>query len=172
MLARRIIPCLDVRAGRVVKGVRFVELSDAGDPVELARVYEARGADELVFLDITATVEGRKAMRDVVSVVAAELTIPFAVGGGVHGVVGETYRSTAPRFERRTSYARPPTISVVSASSWRSMHAGTSQATDGKSLSTADGHQPAAMPLRGRPRARGSAPARFCSRGALPRGRR
>jgi cyclase len=83
MPARRIIPCLDINAGRVVKGVRFVELADAGDPVELARTYESRGADELVFLDITATLEGRRAMRDVVAAVAAELTIPFAVGGGV-----------------------------------------------------------------------------------------
>jgi len=77
---------LDIKAGRVVKGVRFVELADAGDPVELARIYEARGADELVFLDITATIEGRRAMRDVVRAVAAELTIPFAVGGGVSTV--------------------------------------------------------------------------------------
>ena len=88
MLVRRIVPCLDVRAGRVVKGVRFVELSDAGDPVELARLYERRGADELVFLDITATVEGRLAIFEVVRAVAAELTMPFAVGGGVNGVEG------------------------------------------------------------------------------------
>ena len=80
------MPCLDIKAGRVVKGVRFVELVDAGDPVELARLYEARGADEVVFLDITATLEGRRAMRDVVRAVAAELTIPFAVGGGVKTV--------------------------------------------------------------------------------------
>ncbi|MGB8205935.1 MAG: HisA/HisF-related TIM barrel protein, partial [Candidatus Baltobacteraceae bacterium] len=66
MLARRIVPCLDIKAGRVVKGVRFVDLTDAGDPVALARLYEERGADELVFLDITATIEGRRAMRDVV----------------------------------------------------------------------------------------------------------
>ncbi|GAC1423248.1 MAG: imidazole glycerol phosphate synthase subunit HisF [Vulcanimicrobiaceae bacterium] len=86
MLARRIIPCLDIKAGRVVKGVRFVELADAGDPVELARRYEAAGADELVFLDITATVEGRGATLAVVRAVAAELTIPFAVGGGIRTV--------------------------------------------------------------------------------------
>jgi cyclase len=86
VLARRIIPCLDVKAGRVVKGVRFVALADAGDPVELARVYERRGADEVVFLDITATLEGRRAMHEVVRAVAAELTIPFAVGGGVASV--------------------------------------------------------------------------------------
>jgi imidazole glycerol-phosphate synthase subunit HisF len=86
MLTRRIIPCLDIKQGRVVKGVRFVNLMDAGDPVELARLYEACGADELVFLDITATIEGRRAMLDVVRAVAAELTIPFAVGGGVGSV--------------------------------------------------------------------------------------
>ena len=86
MLARRIIPCLDIKDGRVVKGVRFVDLTDAGDPVELARRYENEGADELVFLDITATVEGRGATLEVVRAVAAELTIPFAVGGGVRTV--------------------------------------------------------------------------------------
>ena len=86
MLVRRIVPCLDIKEGRVVKGVRFVELSDAGDPVELARRYENEGADELVFLDITATVEGRRATLAVVRAVAAELTIPFAVGGGVQTV--------------------------------------------------------------------------------------
>jgi cyclase len=86
MLVRRIVPCLDIKDGRVVKGVRFVELRDAGDPVELARAYEASGADELVFLDITATVEGRKATREVVRAVAEELTIPFAVGGGTSTV--------------------------------------------------------------------------------------
>jgi len=86
MLVRRIVPCLDIKEGRVVKGVRFVNLADAGDPVELARRYEHEGADELVFLDITATVEGRNATLAVVRAVAAELTIPFAVGGGVKTV--------------------------------------------------------------------------------------
>jgi len=110
MLAPRIIPCLDVKAGRVVKGVRFVELSDAGDPVELARVYEARGADELVFLDITATVEGRKAMRDVVAAVAAELTIPFAVGGGVNGVedVRDLLRAGCDKVSLNSAAVRSP----------------------------------------------------------------
>ena len=70
MLTRRIIPCLDVQGGRVVKGVRFVELVDAGDPVALARLYDAEGADELVFLDITASVEGRSTMEDVVTRIA------------------------------------------------------------------------------------------------------
>ncbi|HEX9376949.1 MAG TPA: imidazole glycerol phosphate synthase subunit HisF [Actinomycetota bacterium] len=82
-LARRLIPCLDVDAGRVVKGTRFVDLRDAGDPAELAARYDREGADELVFLDITATVEGRDAMRDVVTRTAEEVFIPLTVGGGV-----------------------------------------------------------------------------------------
>jgi cyclase len=83
MLAKRIIPCLDVKDGRVVKGVNFVELRDAGDPVEHARAYDAAGADELVFLDITASYERRDILLDVVRAVADQVFIPFAVGGGV-----------------------------------------------------------------------------------------
>jgi imidazole glycerol-phosphate synthase subunit HisF len=86
MLAKRIIPCLDVAEGRVVKGINFVELRDAGDPVEQARIYDAAGADELVFLDISATHEGRKTMRSVVRAVADELFIPLTVGGGISTV--------------------------------------------------------------------------------------
>ncbi|MFP7377245.1 imidazole glycerol phosphate synthase subunit HisF [Bacillus paralicheniformis] len=84
MITKRIIPCLDVKDGRVVKGVQFVELKDAGDPVELAEVYDREGADELVFLDISASHEGRKTMVDVVERVAAKLAIPFTVGGGIN----------------------------------------------------------------------------------------
>lgn len=83
MLTKRIIPCLDVKDGRVVKGIQFLELRDAGDPVELARAYDEQGADELVFLDISASNEGRKTMVDVVKSVASELAIPFTVGGGI-----------------------------------------------------------------------------------------
>ncbi len=83
MRAVRVIPCLDVDAGRVVKGVRFVDLVDAGDPVELAARYDAEGADELVFLDITASAHERDTMVDVVSRTAAQVFIPFTVGGGV-----------------------------------------------------------------------------------------
>lgn len=83
MLAKRIIPCLDVKDGRVVKGVNFVNLRDAGDPVELAAVYDREGADELVFLDISASVEGRATMIEVVKKTAEEITIPFTVGGGI-----------------------------------------------------------------------------------------
>jgi len=83
MLARRVIACLDVKDGRVVKGTRFVNLRDAGDPVELATVYDREGADEVVFLDITASHEGRGIMEDVVRRTAEALTIPFTVGGGL-----------------------------------------------------------------------------------------
>jgi cyclase len=83
MLAKRIIPCLDVTAGRVVKGIKFVELRDAGDPVELGVFYDAAGADELVFLDITASYEERKTMVDVVRRTADQVFIPLTVGGGI-----------------------------------------------------------------------------------------
>jgi imidazole glycerol-phosphate synthase subunit HisF len=86
MLTKRIIPCLDVKDGRVVKGIQFLELRDAGDPVELARIYDEQGADELVFLDISASHEGRKTMVDVVKAVASELSIPFTVGGGINSL--------------------------------------------------------------------------------------
>jgi len=85
-LAKRIIPCLDVHAGRVVKGVRFVELRDAGDPVEIARKYDAAGADELAFLDITASSDARDTMVDVISRVADQVFIPLTVGGGVRSI--------------------------------------------------------------------------------------
>jgi len=86
VLARRIVPCLDVHAGRVVKGVNFVNLRDAGDPVEAARAYDAAGADELVFLDITATFEARSIMLEIVKRVAESVFIPFTVGGGVRSL--------------------------------------------------------------------------------------
>ena len=83
MLAKRIIPCLDVRDGRVVKGVNFVNIRDAGDPVELARFYSDQGADEIVFLDITATVEARKTVADVVRRTVQQVFVPVTVGGGI-----------------------------------------------------------------------------------------
>jgi len=86
MLAKRIIPCLDVNRGRVVKGVNFVNLRDAGDPVELAAVYDREGADEVVFLDITASAEGRDIVLDMVRRTAEQVFIPFAVGGGIRTV--------------------------------------------------------------------------------------
>lgn len=86
MLAKRIIPCLDIDAGRVVKGVKFEGLKDAGDPVEIARRYDEQGADELVFLDISASHEGRDTLLDTVSAVASQVFIPLTVGGGVRSV--------------------------------------------------------------------------------------
>ena len=86
MLAKRIIPCLDMTQGRVVKGIQFVNFRDAGDPVKLAKEYDKQGADELVFLDITATVENRGILLDVVRKTAKEVVIPFSVGGGVRTV--------------------------------------------------------------------------------------
>ncbi len=86
MLKKRIIPCLDVKNGRTVKGVNFVNLKDAGDAIELAKIYDVSGADELVFLDISATDEGRETMLDFVKKVAKEISIPFTVGGGISSV--------------------------------------------------------------------------------------
>jgi cyclase len=86
MLKKRIIPCLDIKDGRTVKGVNFINLIDAGDPVELAKVYVKQGADELVFLDITATIENRKALAGLVERIASEINIPFTVGGGIDTV--------------------------------------------------------------------------------------
>lgn len=85
-LAKRIIPCLDVTAGRVVKGVNFLELRDAGDPVEIAKRYDDQGADELTFLDITATSDGRDLILDIIEAVASQVFIPLTVGGGVRAV--------------------------------------------------------------------------------------
>lgn len=86
MLTKRIIPCLDIKNGRTVKGVNFLELRDAGDPVELAEIYAKSGADELVFLDISATEERRKTLSDLVLRVAEQINIPFTVGGGIASV--------------------------------------------------------------------------------------
>ncbi|MCD8402815.1 imidazole glycerol phosphate synthase subunit HisF [Tenacibaculum finnmarkense] len=86
MLKKRIIPCLDIKNGRTVKGINFVDIKDAGDPIELAKQYVKDGADELVFLDITATLENRKTLVDLVEKIAQEINIPFTVGGGISTV--------------------------------------------------------------------------------------
>ncbi len=86
MLKKRIIPCLDIKNGRTVKGINFVGIRDAGDPIELAKKYVLEGADELVFLDITATIENRKTLLELVSNIAREINIPFTVGGGINTV--------------------------------------------------------------------------------------
>jgi len=110
MLSRRIIPCLDVTAGRVVKGVRFQELRDAGDPVECAAAYDAQGADELVFLDITASSDGRRIMRDVVAATAERCFMPLTVGGGLRSAddIGAMLRSGADKVSLNTAAIADP----------------------------------------------------------------
>ena len=112
MLAKRIIPCLDVNDGRVVKGINFVNLIDAGDPVEQAIIYDKAGADELVFLDITATHEGRDTMHDVVRRVADSIFIPFTVGGGIRTVedMRETLLAGADRVGINSAAVKNPNL--------------------------------------------------------------
>ncbi|WP_168118489.1 imidazole glycerol phosphate synthase subunit HisF [Paenibacillus sp. HB172176] len=112
MLAKRIIPCLDVKDGRVVKGVNFVNLRDAGDPVELAAIYDREGADELVFLDISASVEGRATMIEVVKQTAGEITIPFTVGGGISHVddMKRLLRAGADKIGINTAAVKNPSL--------------------------------------------------------------
>jgi len=112
MLAKRIIPCLDVKDGRVVKGVNFVNLRDAGDPVELAALYDREGADELVFLDISASVEGRATMIEVVRQTAGEIAIPFTVGGGISEVedMKRILRAGADKIGINTAAVRNPQL--------------------------------------------------------------
>jgi len=112
MLSRRIIPCLDVTAGRVVKGVRFQELRDAGDPVESAAAYDAQGADELVFLDITASSDGRKIMHDVVAATAERCFMPLTVGGGLRTVadIEAMLKSGADKVSLNTAAIQNPDL--------------------------------------------------------------
>jgi cyclase len=110
MLAKRIIPCLDVKAGRVVKGVRFVELKDAGDPVETARAYDADGADELCFLDITASHEERKILLDVVGRTAEQVFMPLTVGGGIRTIddIRDLLKAGADKVSINTAAVQHP----------------------------------------------------------------
>jgi imidazole glycerol-phosphate synthase subunit HisF len=118
MLKKRIIPCLDIKDGRTVKGINFVNLIDAGDPVGLAKIYVNQGADELVFLDITATIENRKALAGLVERIAAEINIPFTVGGGIDTVedVSILIKAGADKVTMNSSVVRrPELISEVAA---------------------------------------------------------
>ena len=110
MLTKRIIPCLDVKDGRVVKGVSFVELKDAGDPVDAAKAYEEQGADELVFLDITASHEKRKTILDVVEETASEVFMPLTVGGGIRTLddIKELLRSGTDKVSINTTAVEDP----------------------------------------------------------------
>lgn len=118
MLAKRIIPCLDVTNGRVVKGVNFVELRDAGDPVEIARRYDEQGADEITFLDITATSDGRDLMLGIIEAVASQVFIPLTVGGGVRALedVRRLLNAGADKISMNSSaVANPQLVSDASA---------------------------------------------------------
>lgn len=112
MLTKRIIPCLDVRAGRVVKGTNFIGLRDAGDPVELASLYDREGADELVFLDITASVEKRKSMLDVIDRTASCVFMPLTVGGGISSVedMRNCLHAGADKTSLNTAAVQDPTL--------------------------------------------------------------
>jgi len=117
MITKRIIACLDIKDGRTVKGTRFVNLRDAGDPVELAAEYARQGADELVFLDITATVEKRKTLSELVNRIAHHINIPFTVGGGISSVedVSVLLQNGADKISVNTSaFKRPELISELS----------------------------------------------------------
>ena len=112
MYTKRIVPCLDVKDGRVVKGTNFVELRDAGDPVELAKVYDTKLADELVFLDITASSDNRSTMVDVVERVASEVFIPFTVGGGIRTVedIRTMLKAGADKVSLNTAAVKNPEL--------------------------------------------------------------
>ncbi len=111
-LKKRIIPCLDIKNGRTVKGINFLDIRDAGDPVELAKKYAADGADELVFLDITATEEKRKTLSELVKKVAAEINIPFTVGGGINSLEDAEFviKSGADKVSLNSSAVKNPQL--------------------------------------------------------------
>ncbi len=117
MHTKRIIPCLDVKGGRVVKGTNFVELRDAGDPVELAGMYDSEGADELVFLDITASVEQRKSMLEVIKLTAGQVFMPLTVGGGISTVqdIRNALQAGADKISINTAAVNNPQLLTESA---------------------------------------------------------
>ena len=122
MLAKRIIPCLDVKDGRTVKGTNFVNLRDAGDAVELAKIYSEQGADELVFLDITATNEKRRTLSELVKKTAREINIPFTVGGGINSIedIEVLLNSGADKISINTSAIKNPQILIDAAKNFGS----------------------------------------------------
>ncbi len=187
MLCKRVVPCLDVHGGRVVKGVRFVDLRDAGDPVEVALAYDAQGADELVFLDITASHEERAIMLDVVRRTAEGIYMPLTVGGGIRSIedIRTLLRAGADKVSLNTAaLARPGLIReaaqrfgsqcIVVAIDAKREDAKREEAEDAKgsrmsrsagvSTHMAAAGARAAMPWRGRARSRSSERERFSSR--------
>ena len=172
MLAKRIIPCLDIKDGQTVKGVFFENLRHAGDPVELAAAYAQQGADELVLLDITATVEARKTLVDLVHQVAAVLDIPFTVGGGIQSVaqVGELLQAGADKISVNSAAVRRPELIRELAGSFGSQcvvlaakAAGPTSAENGMFTSMAAVLQQKSRPWNGPGRLSRSARGKFCS---------
>lgn len=139
MLTKRIIPCLDVHGGRVVKGVNFVNIRDAGDPVEIAALYDKAGADELTFLDITASSDARGIMLDVVKRVAEQVFIPFTVGGGIRTVddFREILKAGADKISVNSAAVKRPEL--ISEAAWRFGSQCVVVAIDAKRKSTNDG---------------------------------
>ena len=170
-LAKRIIPCLDIADGRVVKGVNFVNLRDAGDPVEVARRYDEQGADELAFLDIRASVEKRGLLYDMIEAVASQVFIPLTVGGGVSAVedIRALLNAGADKVSINTSGVQNPDLigeasarygaqCIVAAIDAKKY----ARRMPGRSTSTAAARRPGSTPCSGRRRSRRWAPARSC----------
>ena len=170
-LAKRIIPCLDVAAGRVVKGVNFVNLRDAGDPVEVARRYDAQGADELAFLDIRASVETRGLLYDMIEAVADQVFIPLTVGGGVSSIddIRALLNAGADKVSINTAGVRIPALFDAAAGALRrAVHRrghrrqAIARPERGRSTRTAAARRPGSTPWTGRARSSRAAPAKFC----------
>ena len=170
MLSTRIIPCLDVHDGRVVKGVNFVDLIDAGDPVEQAKAYEQQGADELVFLDITASSDERNIMHDVVERTASECFMPLTVGGGLRtvGNIRDMLNAGADKISLNTAAVVNPDLIRESAAKFGNqcivvaIDAKQSGAGRWKSSPTAGASRPGSMPWHGHGRLWPSVPAKSC----------
>ena len=164
-LAKRIIPCLDVKDGQTVKGTNFVDLRYAGNPVELGKAYSDQNADELVFLDITASYEGRKTFTDMVSRVAAELSIPFTVGGGINEMkdVDTMLNAGADKVSINSAALRNPSLVDEIANHFGSMPS-RKMTGSGSATSMEDACRLAAISMSGPKRWRVAAPARYSSR--------
>ena len=176
MLTKRVIPCLDVKDGRVVKGVNFVSLRDAGDPVELARAYDREGADEIVFLDITATSDNRATTIEMAAHAAEELAIPYTVGGGFRDLAGmrTMVAAGADKVSLNSAAVRDPSLISQAAAafgsqavSWRSMPSASvcpesRVPTSGKSLPQEAATPRASTRWRGPRKRLVAAPARSC----------
>jgi cyclase len=169
MLAKRIIPCLDVKEGRVVKGTRFVNLRDAGDPVEVAALYDRQGADELVFLDITASYERRRIMIDVVARTADQVFMPLTVGGGIRSLpdVHDLLKAGADKVSLNTAAVQEPELIRRAAERFGSqcivLAIDAKRGAEGpgpRCTSTAGGRPRGRMPWRGQWKGSGWAPAR------------